>query len=125
MITYLTLDDLLGYIDVAGWGPVRDIGLLDSACQRPRSSAFGVDAYPDLYSKAAALMHSLVKNHALVDGNKRIAWLATLMFLGRNGYTVNVGPDQETAFVVAAAAGEIDTPQIAVQLRDWAAPLES
>ncbi|MBK6873024.1 MAG: type II toxin-antitoxin system death-on-curing family toxin [Kineosporiaceae bacterium] len=123
-MTYLTLDDLLGYIDVAGWGPIRDIGLLDSACQRPRSSAFGVDAYPDLHSKAAALMHSLVKNHALVDGNKRIAWLATLMFLGRNGFTVNAGPDKETAFVLAAAAGEIDTPQIAAQLQEWIVPLE-
>ena len=55
---------------------VHDVGLLESALGRPRATVFGDDAYPDLHTKAAALLHSLARNHALVDGNKRLAWAA-------------------------------------------------
>jgi hypothetical protein len=78
-VEFLDLDDVLG-LAVTLFGdplPVRDIGLLGSAAARPQTTAFGDDAYPDIWTKAAALLHSIVKNHALVDGNKRLGWLAT------------------------------------------------
>ena len=78
--TYLDLDDILGLIRLLDVGPVRDLGLIDSAVARPRSSAFGEDAYPTIELKAAALLHSLAANHGLVDGNKRLAWLSTTVF---------------------------------------------
>jgi death on curing protein len=86
-IEYLDLDDL---IDLARSllgdpPPIRDVGLLGSAAARPQATAFGRDAYPDLLTKAAALLQSVVNNHALVDGNKRLSWLATAVFLELNG----------------------------------------
>ncbi|MCE9622619.1 MAG: Fic family protein [Actinomycetia bacterium] len=83
---YLDLDDL---VDLARTllgdpPPIRDIGLLGSAAARPQATAFGQDAYPDLITKAAALLQSIVNNHALVDGNKRLGWLATAVFLELN-----------------------------------------
>ena len=93
MIVYLTLEDALRVIFREQIGPIGDLGLLDSALSRPRASAFGEDAYPTLELKAAALLHSLVKNHALVDGNKRLSWLLTMMFLDLNGAEVALGND--------------------------------
>ena len=86
-VEYLDLDDL---IDLARAllgdpPPIRDLGLLGSAIARPQTTLFGVDAYPDLITKAAALLQSIVNNHALVDGNKRLGWLATAVFLEING----------------------------------------
>ncbi|MBN1812662.1 MAG: Fic family protein [Anaerolineae bacterium] len=80
---YLTVEEVLEInAEVMGGGhALRDLGLLESAVARPQASAFGVDAYPDLATKAAALLHSLVLNHAFVDGNKRTAVLSTLVFL--------------------------------------------
>jgi death-on-curing protein len=77
-VEYLDLEDLLGLTRALHAGPVRGLGLLDAACARTRSTAFGTDAYPTLKVKAAALWHSLARNHVLVDGNKRLAWLGTL-----------------------------------------------
>jgi death-on-curing protein len=87
---YLTVEEVLEInAEVIGGGhALRDLGLLESAVARPQASAFGADAYPDLASKAAALLHSLVLNHAFVDGNKRTAVLSTLVFLDLNGYVV-------------------------------------
>ena len=73
MTEYLTLEDLLALIEDLGVGPIRDVGLLDSAIHRPQATVYGDDAYPDLDQKAAVLLESLVRNHALIDGNKRIA----------------------------------------------------
>lgn len=105
---YLTLDDLLRIADAAISGDVvvRDVGLLESALARPQTSLFGEDAYPDLHLKAAALLHSLAGNHALVDGNKRLAWAATAVFLGINGHRVVTGDDEVVDFVLAVAAGK-------------------
>src|SRR5271155_460945 len=83
-VEYLSLDDLLSMVRHLGVGPVRDVGLLDSAAARPRASAFGEDAYETIDLKAAALLHSVARNHALVDGNKRLAWLAAVVFLDLN-----------------------------------------
>src|ERR1700734_4272937 len=91
---YLSLEDLLDLVNTLGAGPVRDLGLLDSACHRPQASFFGQEAYPALTGKAAALMHSLAGNHALVDGNKRLALLATVVFLRINGYRLELKHDE-------------------------------
>lgn len=116
-VTSLSLEDLFGLVRALGAGPVRDVGLLESAAARPRTSLFGEDAYPSIEGKAAALLHSLARNHPLVDGNKRLAWLATTVFLDLNGY--RVGIDHEPAFdlVMEAATGDIDAPQIALRLQ--------
>jgi len=115
-IEYLTLEDLLGFVRRLGIGPVRDLGLLDSAVVRPMSSAFGEDAYPTLELKAAALLHSIVTNHALVDGNKRLGWLATTVFLDTNGEPVELVDDDAFQLVLAIAVGSLDVEDIAAQL---------
>ena len=115
-VEYLILEDLLSLVRRLGVGPVRDVGLLDAAVVRPRSSAFGEDAYPTLKLKAAALMHSIVTNHALVDGNKRLGWLATLVFLDTNGETVELGDDDAFQLVLAVAEGSLDVEGIGDRL---------
>jgi death-on-curing protein len=82
---YPTLEQVLA--DCAELGlKVRDPGLLDSALHRPQSSFAGTEVYPTVPLKTAALLHSLVRNHPLVDGNKRLAWLVTVIFLDLNGW---------------------------------------
>ena len=86
-VEYLDLDDVIDLASalLGNPPPIRDIGLLGSAVARPQTTLFGEDAYPDLITKAAALLQSIVNNHALVDGNKRLGWLATAVFLEMNG----------------------------------------
>jgi death on curing protein len=107
---YLTVEQALRIARTAVGGPihVRDVGLLEAAIHRPRASVLGQDAYPDLVTKAAALLHSLARNHPLVDGNKRLAWLATYVFLAKNDVVLDPGDDEAYDFVVAVAAGTID-----------------
>jgi death-on-curing protein len=122
VIRYLSLEDLLRIADAAVEGDVvvRDIGLLESALGRPRATVFGADAYPSLHLKAAALLHSLARNHALVDGNKRLAWAATAVYLGINGHRVVAGQDDVVDLVLAVAAGTLDDlEKIAAQLAAW------
>lgn len=104
---YLDLDDLLRLVRRLGAGPVRDPGLLASALARPEASVFGVDAYASPQAKAAAFFHSLVGNVALVEGNKRMAWLATTVFLHLNGYAVDMGDDDAFDLVLRAAGREM------------------
>lgn len=117
---YLDIEDLLG-LAVALLGdppPLRDLGLLESAAARPRASAFGEDAYPDTWSRAAALLQSIVKNHPLVDGNKRLGWLATAVFLELNGVqATTAGNDTVYDTVMVVAAGQIDVQEIAETLK--------
>lgn len=120
-IEYLDLDDLieLTVLLLGEPAPMRDIGLLGSAAARPQTTAFGEDAYPDLWTKSAALLQSILKNHALIDGNKRLGWLATAVLLELNGQS----PSQLTNDVVydlvyAVASGEFSIDEIASQLRD-------
>ncbi len=117
VVEYLDLEDVLRLVRRLGVGPVRDLGLLDSALARPRSSAFGQDAYPTLPLKAAALLHSVVGNHALVDGNKRLGWLATMVFLDVNGFTSELVDDAAFDLVVDVASGNGDVDGIAGRLR--------
>jgi len=100
-----------------GIGPVRDLGLLDSAVNRPRSSAFGEDAYATLDLKAAALLHSLTKNHALVDGNKRIAWLCAVVFCDLNGVAPSLSDDEAFQLVWDVASSQMELDAIAERLR--------
>ena len=116
-IEYLDLEDLLGLVRALGTGPVRDVGLFDSAAARPRSVAFGEDAYATISLKAAALLHSLVGNHTLVDGNKRLGWLATVVFLDLNGHAPDLDDDAAFALVVDVAAGAVEVEDIAARLR--------
>ncbi len=113
---HLDLEDLLRLTRLLVAGPVRDVGLLEAACARPRASVLGEEAYPTLGLKAAALLHSLVGNHALVDGNKRLAWLAAVVFLDLNGLTVDLDDDVAFELVMAAAEGHVDVEQIAQRL---------
>ena len=115
-VTYLELEDLLQLTRRLEVGPVRDVGLLDAACARPRATAFGVDAYPDLLQKAAALLHSIAGNHPLADGNKRLAWLATVVFLDLNGVTVTLSDDEAFELVMRVAQGTADVHAIAAEL---------
>jgi death-on-curing protein len=121
-VKYLTTRDLLA-ITEAALGPntpIRDAGLIDSAAQRPRTTAFGEDAYPGLHAKAAAILHSILRNHPLVDGNKRLAWVACRTFLAVNGADFTPDEDAAVDFVMRAAASELeDVAAIAAVLREW------
>jgi death on curing protein len=120
--TFLDADDLLLIAERAIDGEVlvRDHGLLASAAARPRTTVFGEDAYPDLFTKAAALLQSLAGNHPLVDGNKRLAWLATFVFLDLNGHRVNATQDEVVDLVVAVADGTLtEVADIAARLAPW------
>jgi death-on-curing protein len=116
-VEYLELDDLLVLVRALGAGPVRDVGLLDSAIARPRATAFGQDAYPTLPLKAAALLHSLAWNHSLVDGNKRLGWLATVVFLDLNAHQPDLEDDAAFRLVMDVAAGTSEVEEIAARLR--------
>jgi death-on-curing protein len=107
---HITLEQALRIARRAVGGPieVRDLGLLDAAVNRPRATVFGQDAYAELLDKAAALLHSLARNHPLVDGNKRLAWLGTYVFCAKNGVELDPDDDDAYALVVSVAAGEID-----------------
>ena len=116
---YLTYADLLyiGERVLGGEVPVRDAGLLESALARPRANALGTDAYGTLAAKAAALTHSLVSNHALIDGNKRLGLATLIAFLGMNGRRLTWPNDQVYAFIVDIASGsQSDVFAIAQQI---------
>lgn len=110
---YLSVEDLLeiaaGVLEEVA---VRDAGLLAAAAARPRVTVFGDDAYPRFEDKAAALLHSLVRNHALVDGNARLAWSAARVFCLLNGRDLTYSVDEAEELMLSAAAGELDVPQI-------------
>ena len=108
---YLALPELLHIaVRVIGTEPeVRDYGLLESALARPRATAFGSDAYPGLDAKAAALLHSLTRNHALIDGNKRLALAATIAFYGINGRRLTLTNDGAYELIMSVAEGKLDS----------------
>jgi len=110
-VIYLTLRDVLHVAErvVGGEPPIRDIGLLESAVARPRTTAFGSDAYPDLDTKAAALIHSVARNHALVDGNKRLALGAAIAFYGMNGRRLTLTNGEAYELIMRVASGELDS----------------
>lgn len=122
MTIYLDTEDLISIASVVLGAPpkVRDYGLLASAAARPATSVFGQDAYPDLAGKAAALLHSICGNHALIDGNKRLAWAAAVVLIGsNNGKPIpDVDVDRAETFMLAVADGSLtEVPTIATELR--------
>lgn len=107
---YLTLPELLHVAErtLGADVPIRDYGLLESALARPKTTVYGQDAYASIEEKTAALLHSLARNHALVDGNKRLALAGTIAFLGINGRRLTLSNDQAYDLIVAVAGGELD-----------------
>lgn len=118
--SYLDVDDLLLLAAELGVLSVRDIGLLDAAAHRPQSTVFGEDAYPDLATKAAALLSSIARNHGLVDGNTRLAWLATVAFCDLNGSDLRPPSiDEAYDLVIWAAAGGASVDDLAPRIAQW------
>lgn len=120
-VEYLDVQDLidLARLLLGDPPPIRDVGLLGSAAARPQTIVFGDDAYPDVWTKAAALLQSILKNHALVDGNKRLGWLATAVFLEINGVDViQVSNDDVYDIVLDIAAHNRSIDEVVDRLRD-------
>lgn len=127
MTEHLDLEDLLNAAEAALGEPaqVRDIGILEAAVARTRASVYGEDAYPDLHAKAAALLHSIVTGHALIDGNKRLGWVSVRLFYRLNGSDLRVSIDDAFGLVMSIADGSVrDVGDIADRLRRWAQNLE-
>jgi death-on-curing protein len=120
---HLDLEDLLVAAEVALGEPaqVRDIGILEAAVARTRASVYGEDAYPDLHTKAAALLHLIVTGHAFIDGNKRLGWVSVRLFYRLNGRDLRVSIDDAFGLVMSIADGSVrDVRDIADRLRPWA-----
>ena len=109
-------------INEAEAGPANlvDFGRLESAVLRPQTTVGGADAYSDVYTKAAALMHSLSRNHPFVDGNKRTAAAAMIIFLKLNGFGFHASQDELVSFTTDVAEGYFDVQQMAGLLKSWA-----
>ena len=124
-VEYLELDDLveLARTLLGDPPPIRDVGLLGSAAARPQTTAFGYDAYPDMITKAAALLQSIVNNHALVDGNKRLGWLASAVFLELNSVKASQAANDDVYdLVIWVASHNPDLGEIVVRLSRVVAP---
>jgi len=110
MVVYLDLEDLIavGRAFLGNEPAVRDFGLLESAVSRPKTTVYGEEAYPNIHEKAAALLHSLVANHALIDGNKRLGWVGVRLFYALNDYTLKMDHDEAYDLVISIASGKLD-----------------
>jgi death on curing protein len=121
MTVFLDLDDLIEIAQLVLGSPprVRDYGLLSSSIARPATVAFGHEAYPDVWDKAAALLHSVCMNHALVDGNKRLAWATARVFLALNDVPLcAIDVEAAEAFMLGVAGGQLsEVSDIARELR--------
>ena len=113
---YLSLEDALQQIAISGFY-VKDAGLLDSALARPQTSVFGEDAYPTLELKAAAMTHSVIKNHPMVDGNKRTSWFLLNAFLYINGYLLEMSTEEGLEFTLGVATDQLSLEQAAEKMR--------
>lgn len=116
MTHYLELEDALQQIAAVGFH-VKDLGLLDSALARPKTTLFGEDAYPTLELKAAAMVHSIIKNHAMVDGNKRTSWFMLSSFLYINGYFIEMTADEGMEFTLGIATDKLSLAEAAAMIR--------
>lgn len=119
MTVQLSVEDLLTLVADLGVGPVRDLGLLESAAHRPGAVVYGHEAYAGLDRKAAALLDSLVGNHALVDGNKRLGWLAVVVFYGLNDVDLDAPDDPAYELVMSVARRDLPIDDIASVLARW------
>ncbi|MFC5745083.1 type II toxin-antitoxin system death-on-curing family toxin [Actinomadura rugatobispora] len=120
MTEYLTADDLIeiNAAVLGGTAAVRDAGLVSSSAMRPATVAFGVEAYATLEEKAAALLHSVICNHAFVDGNKRTAWTAARVMLALHDKRPALTDDEAFELVVrvATSCSQIEVKEIAAAL---------
>jgi death on curing protein len=118
---HLTVEDLLSIADeVLGAAAITDVGLLGAAAHRPQASVFGQDAYPSIHEKAAALLDAVVRHRALVDGNKRLGWAATVVFYDLNGLDLDPpSVDAAVELVVAVAAGHMELAKLSERLASW------
>lgn len=107
---YLTVPELLYIAEraIRKEPAVRDVGLLEAAAARPRATAFGAEAYASLDAKAAALLHSLARSHALIDGNERLALAAVVAFYGVNGRRLTLTNDEAYDLIIDVATGRLD-----------------
>jgi death on curing protein len=121
---YLTLEDLLALCRHLGDLPVRDRGLLHSAAERPGTTLYGTEVYPTVHDKAGALLQSLTRNHALIDGNKRLGWLGIVVFYGLNGFELDAPDDGAFDLVIRVSTNDLDVRDVAVVLAGWVRPLE-
>jgi death-on-curing protein len=103
--------------ETGGSHGVRDLGLLESAVARPQATFDGDDLHPDIFIKAAALLHALIQNHPFVDGNKRTGTLAAILFLELNGYELNAKNKELESFALRVAISRISLSEIADWLR--------
>ena len=117
MTIYLQLEVLIAAMEPTGFY-VKDAGLLESALARPRTTVFGQDAYETLELKAAAMMHSIIKNHPMIDGNKRASYSAMQIFMGLNGYSVIASADSAFDFVIGVATDQLDLEQMAAWIKE-------
>jgi len=110
---YLSLADAIQVMAAAIGRPpaVRDWGLLEAAIARPRTVVFGLEAYEGVWTKAGALMHSLVNNHALVDGNKRAGFACAAIFLHLNGHALTLTQDEAYDLTMLVATGQLADPE--------------
>ena len=120
-VEYLRLEDLLQLAADLGDLVVRDVGLLEAAAQRPQTTLYGREAYPTIPEKAAVLLESLTRNHALVDGNKRLGWLACAVFLDLNGRVHDAPDDDAYDLVIGVSTGALDYSAAAILLGRWSA----
>jgi death-on-curing protein len=117
-IDYLELADILKLgQEIIPDFRIRDLGLLESAVARPRTSVFGEDAYATFPDKVAALMHSIARNHALIDGNKRLAWSAARLFCLMNDLDIKIKQERAYELVVALASGQIELAELSASLK--------
>ena len=119
MTVYLDLESLLALADELGVQQVRDVGLLSAAANRPQTTLYGDEAYPSIHEKAAVLLESIVRNHPLVDGNKRLGWLAVVVFYGLNSLSLDAPEDPAYDLVIGVATGQRDYQSVAEALSAW------
>jgi len=118
-VEYLQLEDLLQLASDLGDLVVRDLGLLEAAAQRPQTTLYGQEAYPSIPEKGAVLLELLTRNHALIDGNKRIGWLAAVVFFDLNGLALDAPNDDAYELVIGVSTGALDYRAAAQSLAGW------
>ncbi len=119
MTVPLGVEDLLTLVEDLGVGPVRDLGLLESAAHRPGAVVYGREAYSGLDRKAAALLDSIVGSRSLVDGNKRLGWLAVVVFYGLNDVDLDAPDDPAYELVMSVARRDLSIDEIAAAVACW------
>jgi len=119
-IQYLSLEEVIEIGQaLIQYFRIRDIGLLESAINRPSTSIYGKEAYESFAEKVAALMHSLASNHALIDGNKRLTWASGRLFAMINDKDFKVGVDKTEEVIVGLASGQLDAKSLAPIIKEW------